>query len=187
MAAAKAAQPAWAKLSPKERGACLKKFAALLRQNGAELARLEALSMGRPVRGYNDNLIAAGKFEYFSEAGYNVQGQSSLNTPGFLNVTLRQPFGVVAAIIPWNVPLVMFSLKVAPALAAGNAVVLKSSEKAPLTVRLTHKIWSTIQPANHFSENLLSPSKSLSILSKLDSRQVLSISCQDMDTSAVQL
>ncbi|KAK3896517.1 aldehyde dehydrogenase domain-containing protein [Staphylotrichum tortipilum] len=69
----------------------------------------------------------------YAEAGYNVQGRSSLNTPGFLNVTLRQPFGVVAAIIPWNVPLVAFAGKVAPSLAAGNAVVLKSSEKAPLT------------------------------------------------------
>ncbi len=139
VAAAKAAQPAWAKLSPKERGACLKKLAALLRQNGPELARLEALSMGRPVSGYADNLIAAGKFDFYAEAGYNIQGQSSLNTPGFLNVTLRQPFGVVAAIIPWNVPLIAFSGKVAPALAAGNAVILKSSEKAPLTVSWTHE------------------------------------------------
>lgn len=92
--------------------------------------------MGRPVSGYADHLIAANRFEYYAEAGYTVQGQSSLNTPGQLNVTLRQPFGVVAAIIPWNVPLVAFSGKVGPALAAGNTVVLKSSEKAPLTVSL---------------------------------------------------
>ena len=90
--------------------------------------------MGRPVNGYHDNIIAANRFDFYAEAGYNVKGQSSLNTPGFLNVTLRQPFGVVAAIIPWNVPLVALSGKVGPALAAGNAVVLKSSEKAPLTV-----------------------------------------------------
>ncbi|KAK3897404.1 PutA NAD-dependent aldehyde dehydrogenase [Staphylotrichum tortipilum] len=64
VAAAKAAHPAWAKLSPKERGACLKKLARLLRQNGAELSRLEALSMGRPVSGYADHLIAAGKFDF---------------------------------------------------------------------------------------------------------------------------
>lgn len=92
--------------------------------------------MGRPVSGYFDNTSAAARFDYFAEAGYNIQGESSLNTPGYMSVTLRQPFGVVAAIIPWNVPLIEISGKVAPALAAGNTVVLKSSEKAPLTVSL---------------------------------------------------
>lgn len=112
----------------------MRRLAVLLRENGEELARLEAVSMGRPVSGYSDHLIAANRFEYYAEAGYTILGQSSLNTPGHLNVTLRQPFGVVAAIIPWNVPLVALSGKVGPALAAGNTVVLKSSEKAPLTV-----------------------------------------------------
>lgn len=90
--------------------------------------------MGRPVGDYIDNIIAANKFESFAEAGYTGKGVSSLNTPGFVNMTLRQPFGVVAAIIPWNVPLVTLAGKVAPALITGNTVVLKSSEKAPLTV-----------------------------------------------------
>lgn len=132
--AAKEAQPGWAKLSPNKRGSYLKKLSELIRNNGNELARLEAKSMGRPVSGYTDHLIAAKRFEYYAEAGYTIAGQSSLNTPGLMGVTLRQPFGVVAAIIPWNVPMVAFSGKVAPALAAGNTVVLKSSEKAPLTV-----------------------------------------------------
>lgn len=90
--------------------------------------------MGRPVSGYIDNVLAAKRFESFAGAGYTAKGVSSLNTPGFVNMSLRQPYGVVAAIIPWNVPLVAFSGKVAPALIAGNTVVLKSSEKAPLTV-----------------------------------------------------
>jgi aldehyde dehydrogenase (NAD+) len=102
--------------------------------------------MGRPVSSYADHLMAAGRFEYYAEAGYTIHGKSSLNTPGFVNMTVKQPFGVVAAIIPWNVPLVAFSGKVGPALAAGNAVVLKSSEKAPLTVNkflcLIRKCWS---------------------------------------------
>jgi acyl-CoA reductase-like NAD-dependent aldehyde dehydrogenase len=63
-----------------------------------------------------------------------MQGATSLNTPGYINMTFRQPYGVVAAIIPWNVPLLFFANKVAPALTVGNTVVLKSSEKAPLTV-----------------------------------------------------
>jgi aldehyde dehydrogenase (NAD+) len=136
VAAAKEAQPAWAEMSPDQRSAPMKKLAALLRQHTDELAYLEAVSMGRPIISYMDNMIAANKFESFAEAGYTAQGVSSLNTPGFVNMTLRQPFGVVAAIIPWNVPLVTLAGKVAPALITGNTVVLKSSEKAPLTVRL---------------------------------------------------
>jgi aldehyde dehydrogenase (NAD+) len=101
--------------------------------NQEELASLDAISMGRPVGGYFDANYAAVHFNYFGEAGY-AQGHTSLNTPGFLNMSLRQPFGVVGIIIPWNAPLVFFSKKVAPAVAAGNTVVLKSSEKAPLTV-----------------------------------------------------
>jgi aldehyde dehydrogenase (NAD+) len=97
-----------------------------------ELAKLDALAMGRPVSTYIDSHYAATHFNYFAEAAY-PQGHTSLNTPGFLNMSLRQPFGVVAIIIPWNAPLIFFSKKVAPAIAAGNCVVVKSSEKAPLT------------------------------------------------------
>lgn len=136
VAAAKAAQPTWAKLSPAVRGESMKKLATLLRMNHTEFAYLEAVSMGRPVSSYGDNYMAASRFESFAEAAYTAQGLSSLNTPGFVNMTVRQPFGVVAAIIPWNVPLIALANKVAPALSAGNTVVLKSSEKAPLTVRI---------------------------------------------------
>lgn len=107
-------------------------MADLIQESTKELANLEAESMGRPVSTYFDATAGSKYFRYFSEAAY-PQGSSSLNTPGFVNITLKQPVGVVAAIIPWNAPLVFFCKKVAPALAAGNAVVLKSSEKAPLT------------------------------------------------------
>jgi len=133
VAAAKAAFPAWSALAPDGRGAYLKKLAALLHQSGDELSRLEAISMGRPISTYFDNHAAASTFEHYAEAGYEAQGVSSLNTPGFVNMTFKQPYGVVAAIIPWNLPLVFFANKAAPALAAGNTVVLKSSEKAPLS------------------------------------------------------
>jgi aldehyde dehydrogenase (NAD+) len=132
--AAKTAQAAWAKLPPSSRGAYMKRLAQLIRESHDELAQLEAMSMGRPVAGYFDSWAAASRFDYFAETGYLAQGSTSLNTPGYVNMTLRQPFGVVAAIIPWNVPVLFFASKVAPAIAAGNCVVLKSSEKAPLTV-----------------------------------------------------
>jgi len=111
----------------------MKKLAAKILAGKEELATLDALSMGRPVGGYFDADYSGVHFNYFAEAGY-AQGNTSLNTPGFLNMSLRQPFGVVGIIIPWNAPLVFFSKKIAPAIAAGNTVVLKSSEKAPLTV-----------------------------------------------------
>ena len=112
----------------------MKKLGGLIRESHEELAYLEAISMGRPVKEYFESESAASRFEYFAETGYLAQGSTSLNTPGFVNMTFRQPFGVVAAIIPWNVPIHFFALKVAPAIAAGNCVILKSSEKAPLTV-----------------------------------------------------
>jgi aldehyde dehydrogenase (NAD+) len=134
VAAAKAAFPSWSALSPTQRGQYFKKLAALILEAHKELASLEALSMGRPVSGYFDSYAAAETFNHYAEAGFQVLGTSSLNSPGFVNVTLRQPYGVVAAIIPWNVPILFLASKAAPALMAGNTVVVKSSEKAPLTV-----------------------------------------------------
>jgi len=119
-------------MSPQERGLPLKKMGELVASEKDELAQLDAIAMGRPVSTYFDSHYAATHFNYYAEAAY-PQGHTSLNTPGFLNMSLRQPFGVVAIIIPWNAPLVFFSKKVAPAVAAGNCVVVKSSEKAPLS------------------------------------------------------
>ena len=90
--------------------------------------------MGRPVSTYFESIVVAEAFNHYAEAGFQVLGTSSLNTPGFMNMTIRQPYGVVAVIIPWNVPLLFLGDKAAPALIAGNTVVIKSSEKAPLTV-----------------------------------------------------
>lgn len=90
--------------------------------------------MGRPVSGYFESFGASELFNHYSEAGFAALGTSSLNTPDHMNFTLRQPYGVVAAIIPWNVPILFLANKAAPALIAGNTVVVKSSEKAPLTV-----------------------------------------------------
>jgi acyl-CoA reductase-like NAD-dependent aldehyde dehydrogenase len=92
--------------------------------------------MGKPLGAFFDAYACAGKWDRYAEAGYNVQGNTSVQTPGYLNMTLRQPYGVVAAITPWNVPLLFLASKLAPALIVGNTVVLKSSEKAPLTVSL---------------------------------------------------
>lgn len=134
VAAAKAAFPAWSALDPAQRGGYLKKLAALLRQNKDELAQLDAISMGIPVSSHHYGITAAAQFDHYAEAWPSIQGQASVNTPGFLTMTLRQPYGVVAAIIPWNAPCHFLGTKSAPALITGNTVVLKSSEKAPLAV-----------------------------------------------------
>ncbi|SPO06221.1 probable aldehyde dehydrogenase [Cephalotrichum gorgonifer] len=132
VAAAKAAFPAWSALDPTARGACLKRLGALIRKHNDELAYLESISMGRPVSEYFEGWVAAGEFDHYAEAWSSIQGQATLNTPGFVGLTLRQPYGVAGVIIPWNVPVLFLAKKAAPALIAGNTVVLKSSEKAPL-------------------------------------------------------
>lgn len=88
------------------------------------------------VSTFFDAFVAADVFEHHAEMGYEVKGETSLNTPGFVNMTFRQPIGPVAAIIPWNIPTLSFAMKIAPAITAGCTIVLKTSEKAPLTVWL---------------------------------------------------
>ncbi|KAI3391722.1 hypothetical protein diail_6863 [Diaporthe ilicicola] len=132
VAAAKAAFPSWSETDPAKRGSYLSKLASLIRSHNDELALLEAQSMGKPVADFFDGFAAAGKYDHYAASWTQIKGESSLNTPGHLSMTLRQPYGVVAAIIPWNVPLLFFATKSAPALITGNTVVLKTSEKAPL-------------------------------------------------------
>ena len=81
-----------------------------------------------------DKMACAGLFGHYASAAFHIQGQSSLNTLGMINMTVKQPYGVVAAIIPWNVSIIMFAMKVAAAISAGNAIIVKTSEKAPLAV-----------------------------------------------------
>lgn len=90
--------------------------------------------MGRPVSTYFDALYSAGFISHYATAAYAYgKGTTSLNTKGFVNLTFRQPMGVVGAIIPWNVPVIMLAHKISPSVASGCTIVLKSSEKAPLS------------------------------------------------------
>lgn len=134
VAAAKAAFPAWSAMGAAKRSGYLKRLAALILENRDELARLDAISMGMPVSTHHYARSAAAQYNYYAEAWPSIQGQASVNTPGYVTMTLRQPYGVVALIIPWNVPVHFLATKSAPALITGNTVVLKSSEKAPLAV-----------------------------------------------------
>ncbi|KAJ5894106.1 hypothetical protein N7495_005797 [Penicillium taxi] len=133
VAAANAAFPAWRDLGVEQRGVYLRKISNLFLEASDELGKLESRCTGRPVSQIMDATYSADVFRYFSDHAWSVQGTASNNTPGITKLTTEEPYGVAALIIPWNAPLCSFSMKIAPALAAGNTVVLKSSEKAPLT------------------------------------------------------
>lgn len=124
----------WPRLDPAERGAVLFALARSLRAARDEIALLEARDVGKfleDARGEVD--LAASLIEYYAGAADKLGGQTYQAGPQRLAYTLREPIGVVGAIVPWNYPLPLAVLKVAPALAAGNTVVLKPAEEAPLS------------------------------------------------------
>ena len=135
VAAAKAAQPAWARLSASERGRILLKLADKVEENAEELARLESLDTGHPLRDSRtlDVPRTALCYRYFGGMADKFEGSVIPVDAGFLNYLLREPVGVVGQVVPWNFPLMFTSWKMAPALAAGNSIVMKPSEITPLT------------------------------------------------------
>lgn len=139
VAAARAAldDRGWSEIGPPERGRILNRIAALIRQRKEELARIESLDCGKPIsQARNDMEVAARYFEFYAGMADKIYG-TTIPLPGrYLNYTLREPIGVTAHITPWNFPLQVASRGLAPALAAGNTVVLKPAEQTPLTALL---------------------------------------------------
>jgi 4-guanidinobutyraldehyde dehydrogenase / NAD-dependent aldehyde dehydrogenase len=125
----------WAGLSPKERKQTMIRFADLILANREELALLETLDMGKPITASLnvDVASAANTLRWFGEAIDKVYDEVAPTPDHTLALITREPIGVVGAIVPWNYPIAMAAWKIAPALAAGNSVVLKPSEKSPLT------------------------------------------------------
>lgn len=134
--AAAAAFPDWRRRSAATRGKLLYKLAQLVDAHREELAQLESMDMGKPIRdSLNIDLATAvDALEYFAGMATKVQGET-IPVPGpYYNFTVREPLGVIGGIIPWNYPLLQAIWKMAPAVAAGNTVVLKPAEQACLTV-----------------------------------------------------
>jgi betaine-aldehyde dehydrogenase len=133
--AARKAFPAWSRRPAAERGRILLKLADLIEANAEELARLESLDTGHPLRDSRmlDVPRTAACYRYFGGMADKFQGETIPVEAGFLNYTLREPVGVVGQVVPWNFPLMFTSWKMAPALAAGNCVVMKPAEITPLT------------------------------------------------------
>ena len=134
-AARRALEGKWSKMSARDRGRALYKLAQLIEERAAELAELETADNGKPIREslYVDLPQVAENFEYFAGWATKIEGET-IPVPGkMFNYTLREPVGVCGQIIPWNFPLLMAAWKLAPALAAGNTVVLKPAEQTPVT------------------------------------------------------
>ncbi len=125
----------WANMAPADRKKVLQRFAMMIDDHGEELALLETLDMGKPI---DDSLTidVAGTvrcFNWNAEAIDKVYGEIAPTGQGELGLITREPLGVIGAIVPWNFPMLMAAWKLGPALATGNSIVLKPSEKSPLT------------------------------------------------------
>jgi betaine-aldehyde dehydrogenase len=133
--AARAAFPKWSHTAAAERGRLLLKLADKIEERAEELARLETLDTGHPLRDTRavDTPRTAATFRYFGGMADKLEGSVIPVEAGFLNYLLREPLGVVGQVVPWNFPLMFTSWKMAPALAAGNCVVMKPAELTPLS------------------------------------------------------
>src|ERR1043166_2452249 len=137
-AAANGAQRAfemvWRDMTPGKRTEVLFKIAQAIRQNSENIAAIESRNIGKPISDARDEVaLGARIFEYYAGAVTKFGGQTIPVARGGFDFTLRQPMGVVACIVPWNFPFPIACWKVAPALAAGNCVLLKPASQSPLS------------------------------------------------------
>ncbi len=125
----------WSRKAPRDRAAVMANFARLIEANAEKFALLDTLCMGKPIRDMVtiDVPAAATNFAYFGELIDKIDGAVTPTAADAFHYILREPLGVVGCIVPWNYPLLMAAWKVAPALAAGNSVVLKPAEQSPLS------------------------------------------------------
>ncbi|WP_173834966.1 aldehyde dehydrogenase [Halomonas sp. HG01] len=124
----------WSRLAPGQRKAVLLRLAELMEAHRHELALLDTLDMGKPVgSSLGDMAGAIGCIRHHAESIDKLYGEVAPTGEESLGLVLREPLGVVASIVPWNFPLMMTAWKIGPALAAGNSVILKPSEKSPLS------------------------------------------------------
>jgi acyl-CoA reductase-like NAD-dependent aldehyde dehydrogenase len=126
---------AWSRLAPKKRKRVLQKLAGLMSEHAEELALLETIDMGKPIRDATnvDVPLATECIAWYGEAIDKVYDEIAPTGPDAHVSIVREPLGVVGAVVPWNFPLLMSSWKLGPALATGNSVILKPAEQSPLT------------------------------------------------------
>jgi acyl-CoA reductase-like NAD-dependent aldehyde dehydrogenase len=146
--AAAKAQLEWRKVHPRERGRLIAECGRRLNEHAENIAQLVALETGKALR--TESRVEAGVladvFTFFGGLGGEIKGETVPFKTDSITLTQREPIGVVGAIIPWNVPLLLMALKIAPALVAGNTVVVKSAEEAPFAVLYAAKIMNEVLP-----------------------------------------
>lgn len=146
--AATQAFPAWSRMPPRARGRLLLRIAETLEARSEELARTIALETGNALRSQArpEAALASDIFRYFGGLAGELKGETIPLGEHVLSYTRREPIGVVGAIIPWNAPVLLGALKIAPALCAGNTLVLKAAEDAPLGVLLMAEVCQEFLP-----------------------------------------
>jgi acyl-CoA reductase-like NAD-dependent aldehyde dehydrogenase len=148
VAAAAGALPGWSKIAPRDRGRLLSRISEAMEARIEELARTIARETGNALRtqARGEARLAADIFRYFGGLAGELKGETIPLGERLLSYTRREPLGVVGAIIPWNAPVLLGALKIAPALCAGNTLVLKAAEDAPLGVLLMAEICQEFVP-----------------------------------------
>lgn len=145
---ARVAQQEWGHMDASQRGYLLHQCADLLAEHAQELANLMTLETGKALRTESqvETKVFVNTLRFYGGLALELKGETIPYSDSMLTLTIRQPLGVVGAIIAWNVPLQLMSLKMAPALVAGNTVVIKSAEEAPFTVLRAAQLMNTILP-----------------------------------------
>jgi betaine-aldehyde dehydrogenase len=152
VAAAKAAFKEWRRVLPLERAKILRRIAEILRQNANELAMIDAADCGNPVREMvSDAMVAAAQMEFFAGFVTEMKGSSIPMGPDVVNFSVREPLGVVGRIIPFNHPFMFCAGKSAAPLAAGNSVIVKPPEQAPLSSLRLAELIGGLLPAGVFN------------------------------------
>lgn len=150
------AQKLWKKIHPRERGRLLQLCAIELEKHKDELTYILTLETSKAIR--TESRLEVNNytdiFHFYAGLGSEIKGETIPLNPNMLTYTVREPLGIVAGIIPWNVPLLLMALKVAPAIMSGNAIIIKSSENAPFAVLRICEIMNQILPKGVF--NLIS-------------------------------
>jgi acyl-CoA reductase-like NAD-dependent aldehyde dehydrogenase len=133
VAAAKAAFPGWRAVAPADRARLMRRLAALVEEHGEELARMETQNVGKPISDSRGEVQMVADVFYFYAGAVEKHYGETIPVSGGVDLTFREPLGVVGLIVPWNFPIAISSWKLGPALACGNTVVLKPAELTPLT------------------------------------------------------
>ena len=133
IARAKGAFPSWCAVAPADRARLLRRLASLVEENSEDLARIESQNVGKPIGGARAEVAMVAEVFHFYAGAVDKHHGATIPVAGGIDMTFREPLGVVGLIVPWNFPLNISSWKLGPALACGNTVVLKPAELTPLS------------------------------------------------------